>query len=69
MIIQIMAFQVALQALEKAATISESDAVFREDLLNLARTSLSSKILNLHKEKFAQLAVDAVLRLKVQLCC
>uniref|UniRef100_A0A0A9XA81 T-complex protein 1 subunit beta n=1 Tax=Lygus hesperus TaxID=30085 RepID=A0A0A9XA81_LYGHE len=58
------ASKVALQALEQAARLSENDVVFREDLLNLARTSLSSKILNLHKEKFSNLAVDAVLRLK-----
>ncbi|KAF6206916.1 hypothetical protein GE061_018152 [Apolygus lucorum] len=58
------ASKVALQALEQAATLSENDVVFKEDLLNLARTSLSSKILNLHKEKFSNLAVDAVLRLK-----
>lgn len=37
---------------------------FREDLLNIARTTLSSKILSQHKEHFANLAVDAVLRLK-----
>lgn len=37
---------------------------FREDLLNIARTTLSSKILTQHKEHFAKLAVDAVLRLK-----
>ena len=38
---------------------------FKEDLMNIARTTLSSKILTQHKEKFAKLAVDAVLRLKV----
>lgn len=37
---------------------------FREDLLNIARTTLSSKILSQHKEYFAKLSVDAVLRLK-----
>lgn len=37
---------------------------FREDLLNIARTTLSSKILTQDKEQFAQLAVDAVMRLK-----
>ncbi|KHJ76210.1 hypothetical protein OESDEN_24170, partial [Oesophagostomum dentatum] len=35
-----------------------------EDLLRIARTTLGSKILNQHKEHFARLAVDAVLRLK-----
>lgn len=37
---------------------------FREDLLNIARTTISSKILNQDKELFARLAVDAVLRLR-----
>ena len=37
---------------------------FKEDLLNIARTTLSSKILQQHKELFSNLAVDAVLRLK-----
>ena len=39
-------------------------AAFREDLLNIARTTLSSKLLNQDKDKFATLAVDSVLRLK-----
>lgn len=43
---------------------SSNEAKFREDLLNIARTTLSSKILSQHKEHFAKLAVDAVLRLK-----
>jgi chaperonin GroEL (HSP60 family) len=38
---------------------------FKEDLLNIARTTLSSKILHQEKEHFANLCVDAVLRLKV----
>ena len=37
---------------------------FKEDLLNIARTTLSSKILTQHKEHFSNLAVDAILRLK-----
>ncbi len=37
---------------------------FREDLMNIARTTLSSKILSQHKDFFAKMAVDAVLRLK-----
>lgn len=41
------------------------DKKFREDLMNIARTTLSSKILVHHKDQFAKLAVDAVLRLKV----
>lgn len=44
---------------------SSADVVkFREDLLNIARTTLSSKILGQHKEHFANLAVEAVMRLK-----
>merc|ERR1719265_2468818 len=37
---------------------------FREDLMKIARTTLSSKLLQHEKEHFATLAVDAVLRLK-----
>ena len=37
---------------------------FREDLFNIARTTLSSKVLAQDKDYFANLAVDAVLRLK-----
>uniref|UniRef100_A0A646QC38 T-complex protein 1 subunit beta n=1 Tax=Hemiscolopendra marginata TaxID=943146 RepID=A0A646QC38_9MYRI len=38
--------------------------LFHQDLMNIARTTLSSKILAQHKDFFAKLAVDAVLRLK-----
>jgi T-complex protein 1 subunit beta len=38
--------------------------LFREDLMNIARTTLSSKILSQNKEYFSKLAVDAVVRLK-----
>lgn len=41
-----------------------NDASFKEQLLRVARTTLSSKLLTHHKEHFAKLAVDAVLRLK-----
>jgi len=45
---------------------SRSDAAtFRKDLMNIARTTLSSKVLAQDKDYFANLAVDAVLRLKV----
>jgi len=37
---------------------------FREDLMNIARTTISSKILNQAKEHFSELAVNAVMRLK-----
>ena len=46
--------------------VSSNDAdKFREDLMNIARTTLSSKILVQHKDYFSNLAVDAILRLKV----
>lgn len=55
----------ALDALQKAAVDHASDpAQFREDLFNIARTTLSSKVLSQDKDYFANLAVDAVLRLK-----
>jgi len=43
---------------------SNNPAAFREDLLNIARTTLSSKLLDQEKEHFSQMAVDAVMRLK-----
>ncbi|EGR31846.1 tcp-1 cpn60 chaperonin family protein, putative [Ichthyophthirius multifiliis] len=43
---------------------STNETKFREDLLNIARTTLSSKLLTQDKEHFARLAVEAVLRLK-----
>ncbi|KAI0759737.1 chaperonin Cpn60/TCP-1 family [Trametes elegans] len=55
----------ALRALEKSAIDNSTDpARFRQDLFNIARTTLSSKVLNQDKDYFANLAVDAVLRLK-----
>ncbi|KAG1776008.1 chaperonin Cpn60/TCP-1 family [Suillus placidus] len=55
----------ALAALENAAVDHASDAAhFRQDLFNIARTTLSSKVLSQDKDYFANLAVDAVLRLK-----
>lgn len=60
-----------MQALEKAATFHtgsdterHNDARFKEQLLQVARTTLSSKLLTHHKEHFAELAVNAILRLK-----
>lgn len=59
------ATKVAREALESVAVSHVDDPVrFREDLLNIARTTLSSKILSQHKDFFSNLAVDAVLRLK-----
>ncbi|KAF8509635.1 chaperonin Cpn60/TCP-1 family [Gautieria morchelliformis] len=55
----------ALDALEKSAIDHSSEpAKFREDLFNIARTTLSSKVLAQDKDYFANLAVDAVLRLQ-----
>ena len=53
------------QPLPQAAVDNSADSVlFKEDLLNIARTTLSSKLLNVEKDHFAHLAVEAVLRLK-----
>ncbi|CAL1205543.1 unnamed protein product [Candida parapsilosis] len=55
----------AIEALDKNAVNNGLDpAKFRLDLLNIAKTTLSSKILSQDKEQFATLAVDAILRLK-----
>lgn len=60
-----LALKVALKVLTDTAIDNSKDAeAFKKDLLAIARTTLSSKILNQHKEHFAQMAVDAVLRLK-----
>jgi len=55
----------AKQSLEDSTfqNAPDSDA-FREDLLNIAKTTLSSKILQQDKEIFANIAVEAVMRLK-----
>ncbi|CAN3502797.1 T-complex protein 1 subunit beta [Diutina catenulata] len=56
---------VAVDALTKSAVDhSASPEAFRRDLLNIARTTLSSKILSQNKQQFSELAVDAILRLK-----
>lgn len=60
-----MAAQIARKAITDASQDnSADDAKFKEDLMNIARTTLSSKILYQHKDFFSKLAVDAVLRLK-----
>ncbi|XP_040885995.1 T-complex protein 1 subunit beta [Toxotes jaculatrix] len=59
------ATQTAREALREAAVDHSNDpARFQEDLLNISRTTLSSKLLTHHKDHFAQLAVNAVMRLK-----
>eukprot|EP00420_Gonyaulax_spinifera_P029464 CAMPEP_0197877454 /NCGR_PEP_ID=MMETSP1439-20131203/6138_1 /TAXON_ID=66791 /ORGANISM="Gonyaulax spinifera, Strain CCMP409" /LENGTH=535 /DNA_ID=CAMNT_0043496799 /DNA_START=80 /DNA_END=1687 /DNA_ORIENTATION=- len=60
-----MAMAAARQKLEDMAQDHGKDlAAFREDLLKIARTTLSSKLLKHEKDHFAELAVDAVLRLR-----
>lgn len=55
----------ALKALEEAATDnSKNEELFRKDLINIAKTTLSSKVLSQDKAYFSELAVDAVLRLR-----
>lgn len=52
----------ALQASSRDTSTSKES--FRQELINIASTTLSSKILNQAKVHFSELAVDAVLRLK-----
>ncbi|BBN11932.1 T-complex protein 1 subunit beta [Marchantia polymorpha subsp. ruderalis] len=60
-----MAVECARNVLESRARNNKDDPEkFRTDLVNIAMTTLSSKILSQDKEYFANLAVDAVLRLK-----
>ncbi|CAI5500666.1 unnamed protein product [Closterium sp. Naga37s-1] len=60
-----MALDCAREVLiSKSRDNKDDPAKFREDLLRIAKTTLSSKILSQDKEHFASLAVDAVLRLK-----
>lgn len=60
-----IATNVALAALKAAAVNNAADpARFRADLINIAKTTLSSKILAQDKTHFSELAVNAVLRLK-----
>ncbi|KAJ2983372.1 hypothetical protein NUW58_g6259 [Xylaria curta] len=55
----------ALQALEQSAVDhSKNPEAFKKDLLAIARTTLSSKVLAQDRDLFAKLAVEAVLRLK-----
>jgi hypothetical protein len=60
-----LARKAARDALEASAIDNSADeAKFREDLLRIARTTLSSKLVTYDKDYFANLAVDAVMRLK-----
>lgn len=59
-----LAREAALATLRKNARDNSGNAAFQEDLMNVARTTISSKLLTYEKEHFAKLAVDAVMRLK-----
>lgn len=55
----------ARAALEQAAASQEhNEEAFRKELMEIAQTTLSSKLLSYEKDLFAKLAVEAVLRLK-----
>jgi T-complex protein 1 subunit beta len=59
------ALTVALHALDNSTVDNGEDKEkFEKDLLNIARTTLSSKLLTQHKDFFSKMAVTAVLRLK-----
>uniref|UniRef100_A0A7S0HJA7 CCT-beta n=1 Tax=Hanusia phi TaxID=3032 RepID=A0A7S0HJA7_9CRYP len=60
-----IALNAARKALESAAfDISADQKLFREYLLKVAKTTLSSKIVHVAHDHFAEICVDAVLRLK-----
>lgn len=59
------AADVARAQLEAMAVDHSADkAAFRQDLLRIAETTLSSKVLYQDKHYFAEMAVDAVMKLK-----
>ena len=60
-----MARDVAKTRLNEIARDNSDDAEkFKIDLVNIAKTTLSSKLLTQDKQHFSDLAVEAVLRLK-----
>jgi T-complex protein 1 subunit beta len=60
-----MARDAARNKLQSIARDNSTDQTkFKEDLINIAKTTLSSKLLTQDKQHFAELAVEAVLRLK-----
>jgi T-complex protein 1 subunit beta len=59
-----LAQQCARAALEAAATTALNEEEFRQELLEIASTTLSSKLVTYEKEHFSELAVEAVLRLR-----
>lgn len=59
------ALAAARKCLSDIAFDNKDDPIkFKEDLINIAKTALSSKLLTHEKEHFANLAVEAILRLK-----
>lgn len=58
-----LALQTAREALEGAASQATDQESFRAELMEIAQTTLSSKLLTHEKKHFAELAVDAVMRL------
>ncbi|KAE9549388.1 hypothetical protein FO519_007396 [Halicephalobus sp. NKZ332] len=61
----ITGYRIGLDIAKKALRdVSQESKDLKEDLMRIARTTLSSKILSQHKETFSKIAVDAVLRLK-----
>lgn len=59
-----IASKAALSALEKAAVDNSSnEELFYNDLIDIAKTTLSSKILSQDKDHFSKLAADAIVRL------
>lgn len=59
-----LAVKIAREELERAASSKEDADEFRTELIEVAKTTLSSKLVLYEKEHFARLAVDAVLRLR-----
>lgn len=60
-----LAKNIARKALEEQAAMAmKDDESYRNELLQIAQTTLSSKLVTYEKEHYANLAVDAVLRLK-----
>lgn len=60
-----IASHAALTALDRSAVNhSNNQEAFKKDLLAIARTTLSSKVLSQDRNHFAELACEAVLRLK-----
>lgn len=59
------ATEVARAALVGCAIDNSADpAAFRQDLVNIAKTTLSSKVVSHDRDYFANICVDAILRLK-----